>query len=366
MNANLDPAALWNDYRPTSVVELPALAHQASVAHVCAKLENERPLGNFKALGGMVASLRALARAAPSAPGDANASYDPNAPRNPNALHAANTARAADASFDAPVAGARYTPHLICASDGNHGLAVTAAAVRVGARATIYLPTSTSPIRAHRIKAIGGEVVSVDGTYDDAVNAAAAAAARGAGILVPDTSPDPNDAVVKDVMAGYSLITQELRDQLQARPSHVFVQAGVGGLAAAVAEGLRDFMSEPRRVFVVEPEAAACVSHALTAGRPVQISGPLETAAEMLSCGLASAPAIEILKRHDAHSVLVGEKELQAAVEALREAGGPRTTPSGAASLAGFLRVASSAELRDRHQLALDSNVLFLVTEGAT
>lgn len=327
MNANLDPAALWEDYHPTSVAEFAVLARQMRVARISAKLENERPLGNFKALGGMVAGLRALAR-----------------------LNAD---------------GGESTPYLLCASDGNHGLSVAAAAARAGAKARIYLPVCASPIRAERIRAIGGEVFSVNGTYDDAVNAAAAAAAIGEGLLIPDTSPDPNDIVVKDVLAGYALIAQELLGQLTVRPTHVFVQAGVGGLAAAVAEGLHDFMSGPRRIVIVEPESAACVSRALAAGRPVSIPGTLKTSAEMLSCGLASASAIEILKRHNVHSIVVNEAQLEAAVETLRASGGPQTTPSGAAGLAGLLYVASCARLRDEHQLSAESNVLFLVTEGS-
>jgi diaminopropionate ammonia-lyase len=259
-------------------------------------------------------------------------------------------------------------PRLICASDGNHGLAVAAAASRAGAGATIYLPVSASRRRAERIEACGGEIVWISGTYDDAVSAAAEAAAHGAGLLIPDTSADPNDDVVKDVMAGYAILTQELvsqfRDDVGDRPGHVFIQAGVGGLAAAMADGLKDFMREPRRILIVEPESAACVAQALAAGHPERLSGDLHTSAEMLSCGLASAPALAVLQRHDARPVLVSEDQLQAAVVRLRDAGGPDTTPSGAAGLAGLLHVASEPGLRVEHQLGPDSSVLLVVTEG--
>jgi diaminopropionate ammonia-lyase len=340
-----DPAndfrALWEDYAPTRLIELPALAQHIRVGRVFMKAEYERPLGNFKVSGGMIAGLRALARALGLAtPHDLRSHSVP-----PESL-----------------------PTLICASDGNHGLAVAAAAARSGTRAAIYLPFSASPIRAQRIEAMGGEVRCVSGTYDDAVDAAQSAAARGDGILIPDTSADPNDAVVKDVMAGYGLITQELvtqfRDEMRDAPTHVFVQAGVGGLAAAVAEGLRDFMAKPRRVLVVEPDSAACVAHALLAGRPERISGSLHTSAEMLSCGLASAPAVEILKRHDARSVPVNEDQLGEAVRVLRDLHSLRTTPSGAAGLAGLLHVSARSDLWDEHQLGAESKVLFLVTEG--
>lgn len=319
----MNPATLWDNDRPTSLVELPALARQMGIGRVFAKLENERPLGNFKALGGRVAVARALAKR-PS------------------------------------------LPKLICASDGNHGLSVAAAAAKAGAKATIYLPTSASPIRADRIESVGGVIHWVNGTYDDAVSAAAAAAAHGEGLLIPDTSPDPNDPVVEDVMAGYGLITQELRTQLPAHPTHLFVQAGVGGLAAAMAHGLRDFLSDPRCFVIVEPESAACVSAALTAGHPVLIPGALYTSAEMLSCGLASASAIKILKQLDARSILVNEDQLQTTPTLLHNAGGPRTTPSGAAGLAGLLHAATDPTHRSNHHLTPTSTALVIITEGPT
>ncbi len=318
----MNPSTLWDNYRPTSLVELPTLARQMGIGRVFAKLENERPLGNFKALGGRVAVSRALAKRSSS-------------------------------------------PRLICASDGNHGLSVAAAAAKAGSKATIYLPNTASPIRAHRIESVGGEIHWVDGTYDDAVSAAAAAAGRGEGLLIPDTSPDPNDPVVEDVMAGYGILAEELRNQLPVHPTHLFVQAGVRGLAAAMAHGLRDFMSDPRHIAIVEPESTACVSAALTAGHPILIPGTLETSAEMLSCGLASASAIEILKQHGAHSIRVNEDQLQAAPALLHKAGGPPTTPSGAAGLAGLLHAAADSTHRSSHHLAPGSTAVVIITEGA-
>lgn len=326
-------AHLWPDYRPTRLLELPALARAANVGRAFAKLENERPLGNFKVLGGMTAGLRALARAFDKDPRD--------------------------------------TPsrRLICASDGNHGLAVAAAAQRAGARASIYLPATVSRDRAARIESHGGEIVWIRGTYDDAVEAACCAASRGEGLLIPDTTSDPHDAVVADVMAGYRLLTRELeaqwREHAAEHPSHVFVQAGVGGLAAAIADGLRGTPCEPARLVIVEPASAACVGHALTLGYAARIDGDLHTCADMLACGLASAPAIEVLLRHDARAVVVGEAELQEGVPKLRSAGGPATTPSGAAGLAGLAHVAAREALRREHRLDANSVVLLVVTEGA-
>jgi len=334
----LDPTQLWDDYRPTPLIELPALAHRANVGRVFVKVEAERPLGNFKVLGGMLAGLRALARAV--------------------------SATSLQTLREHPRAS---LPRLICASDGNHGLAVAAAAARAGTAASIYLPADVSAARARRIEAFNAEVVRISGTYDDAVSAAADAAARGDGLLVPDTTADPHDPVVRDVMDGYALLARELvtqfRDEARTRPSHLFVQAGVGGLAAAMAEGLRNLM-RTGRTLIVEPENAACVARALAAGYPVLIPGDLDTSASMLSCGLASAPALAVLQRHDVRAVLVSEDQLQLARQALHETGGPETTPSGAAGVAGLLRAAANPALRAVHQLDTDSCVLLIVTEG--
>jgi diaminopropionate ammonia-lyase len=337
-----EAAPPWDKWHPTQLIELPRLARLANVSRIFAKSEGERPLGNFKVLGGMIAGMRAVARIA---------------------------ARAADcpaAKRDSATAERR--PRLICASDGNHGLAVAAAAKRAGAMASIYLPMSVSPARARRIEAQGAELIWVRGTYDDAVSDAAAAAEAGKGVLVSDTSPDPNDSGVLDVMAGYGILTRELVAQFPkeegGRPTHLFVQAGVGGLAAALTEGLHGVLHAPGKILVVEPESAACVAHALAVGQPTPIPGDLHTSAEMLSSGLASAAAVRILKRHDARSVLVSETELRAALEALRAGGGPDTTASGAAGFAGLLHVAARPELRARHQLDSSSVVLLVITEG--
>ena len=326
-------------YAPTPLLDLGALAKQLGVAQVLVKDEGSRMLGSFKSLGGVYAGLRALARAAGT-----------------------NVAGVLKAS-DRPAA----LPALVCASDGNHGLAVAAAAHFAGASALIYLHSRVPAIRARRIEAQGAEIRWVEGAYDDAVDAAAKASKAGAGILVADTSDDPSDAIVADVMSGYGIIAAEIRDQVEAaghrRPTHLFVQAGVGGLACAMAEGLQSWLAPPARFIVVEPERAACVAAALAEHRLVRVAGDLETVAEMLSCGKASAPALEALRRAGARTLTVSEAELAEAPRRLRNGGGPFTTPSGAAGFAGLLRAKAEGAAAD---FAIDatSRVLVLVTEA--
>jgi diaminopropionate ammonia-lyase len=138
----------------------------------------------------------------------------------------------------------------------------------------------------------------------------------------------------------------------------------VGGLAAAIARGLAGSMQPECKWLVVEPASAACVARGLAAGHPVRIPGALETSAAMLSCGLASAPALGILRSLGAVSVVVDESRLREATNVLREVAGIDSTPSGAAGLAGLLHLASQSEQRLSHGLDSKSRVLLLITEG--
>jgi diaminopropionate ammonia-lyase len=336
-----DLFALWPDYRPTPLIALPQLAERCGIGAVWVKDESRRPLGSFKVLGGMYAGLRALARAAGAA-----------------TLADLVSRKAAAASL----------PRLICASDGNHGLAVAAAAELAGGAARVYLHGHVPESRARRIAARGAEIVWIAGSYDDAVDAALAAAGRGEGLLISDTSSDAADPVTADVMAGYGLMADEIVEQLRAAgdagPTHLFVQAGVGGLAAALARGLCETHRLECCVIVVEPERVDCVGQALRQGRIERLAGDLHTAAEMLSCGEASAPAVEILRRVGAVGMSVSEAALSEAVAVLRECGGPATTESGATGAAGLLIAAADWERRAEIGLDRGSRVLLIATEG--
>ena len=275
--------ALWPHYQPTPLILLPELASSLGLGTLTIKNEGKRPLGSFKSLGGMYAGLRALAR---------HAGIDTIAELVKSAPHA-------------------DLPPLVCASDGNHGLAVAAGAKLAGAHARIYLPAIVPQSRANRILGEGAEVVRIDGTYEDAVEAAASAAKRGEGILIADTTDLPDDPAVRDVMAGYGVIAREVRDEMDAghleAPTHLFLQAGVGGFAAAIADGLMDRLATPAKIIVVEPDNAACVKAGLSAGKVVRFDGTLDTAAEMLSCGEASSPALKRLAALGVEAMTVTE-----------------------------------------------------------
>ncbi len=328
-------------YEPTPLVELPQLARRVGVDRVYLKDESRRPLGSFKSLGGMYAGLRALVRATRVSNIEALlAQRDASPPR----------------------------PALLCASDGNHGLAVAAGAELAGAPARVYLHRHVPINRARRIANLGAEIAWIDGTYDDAVDAASLAAQRGEGLLIADTSTEAADPVVADVMSGYEVMAQEIIEQLASTgmqpPTHLFVQGGVGGLAAALARGLASPRLFECRTIVVEPDRVACIGAALQSGRIERLAGDLQTAAEMLSCGEASSPALKILQEHLARAVTVDEATVIAAPKVLIESNGPATTPSGATGLAGLLAIKPGSARAASFGLDASSRVLLIASEG--
>jgi diaminopropionate ammonia-lyase len=328
------------DYAPTPLLPLPGLAQALGVSQLHAKDEGRRALRSFKSLGGTYAGLRALAR------------------------HASTDIAALIAQRETN----RDLPMLICASDGNHGLAVAAAARHAGSRARVYLHAGVPESRARRIREMGAEILRIEGTYDDTVDAALLASRSGEGILVADTSEDADDPVVADVVDGYGVIAYEARRQYDeagiSRPTHVFVQAGVGGLAAAMADGMCAWMDAPARIVVVEPGSVACVKAALERGSAIRLAGELETSAEMLSCGEASVPALRTLMHFGAKAVRVSEEDLARAVARLGE-DDVLTTPSGAAGLAGLMLAAGDRAIAGRLGLDETSRVMIIVSEAA-
>lgn len=325
------------DLPRTPLVEAFAFAQLTNVGRVLVKMESERWLGSFKSLGGAFAALRLMAEQTGCLPED--------------------------------VASGKQLlvrQRLLCASAGNHGLSVAEMGRIVGAETIIYLHRGANPVRARRILGTGARIEWVEGTFDDAVEAAACAANSGGGILVPDTSDNPDSRAVSYVMEGYSVIARELLEQFKERdlfPSHIFIQAGVGGLAAAVALGMRH-IDRPPKLVVVEPASAACVGQAMATAGIEPVPGDISTSAEMLACRLASAPAIKALKSYGARTMTVSEEHLASARECVRTNLQTQTTASGAAGLAGLIAAAADSTVRRSFELDDQSVVCVVLSEG--
>ena len=250
----------WAGYAPTQLRALDAIAQRAGVAGVLYKDEGWRfGLKSFKALGGAYAVERLAA---------------------------------------ARGGGEGLT--VTCATDGNHGRAVAWGARRAGARAVIYVHEGVSEGRAEAIRGFGAEIVREGPNYDASVRASTQAAARNGWQIVSDTSWPGYDQVPRDVMQGYAVMAMEIEAERAARhyapPTHIFIQGGVGGLAAAVlSHGWESRGADRPTLIVVEPENAACLIESARAGHEVTVQGDLETIIAGLACGEPSILAWKLL-----------------------------------------------------------------------
>ncbi|MGI4941270.1 MAG: diaminopropionate ammonia-lyase [Janthinobacterium lividum] len=333
----------WPGYAPTPLRDLPALAMQAGVASVQVKDESGRfGLGSFKALGGAYAVLGVM-QAELARQGIANA------------------ATTADLMAGAH-AGAGIT--VTCATDGNHARSVAWGAQRFGANCVIFVHPGVSQGRRDAIAAYGAEVREAPGTYDDSVRAAAAAAAEHGWHVVSDTSWPGYTEIPREVMQGYRLMAAEVLESWSGPPpTHAFVQAGVGGMAAAVSVQLRTLQPAPALV-VVEPHDAACLMASAKA-ETITAAGSLDTLMAGLACGEPSLIAWQELERAAAAFLSIPD---DAAVNAMRVLAGCGVVSgeSGAAGLAGLLRAAADPQARAALGLDRSSRILLFSTEGAT
>lgn len=344
----------WPGYAPTPLVALPGLAAEAGLGSVRYKDEAPRfGLGSFKALGGAYAVARLLAQEV-----------------------AARAGIEGVTSADLAAGGHRTITRDItvaCATDGNHGRAVAWGARTFGCRCVIYIHATVSEGRKQAIERFGAEVRRTPGNYDDSVRQAARDAAAEGWFVVSDTSYEGYMDVPRDVMHGYTVMAEEAIRQLPEGepPSHVFVQGGVGGVAAAVCARFWQRFGERRpRLIVVEPERAAALFESACAGRPVPATGDLKTIMAGLACGEVSLLAWRVLER-GAHAFMTVPDD--AAPELMRRlaagrAGDPPLVAgeSAVAGLAGALAALADPAKAEALDLGPRSRVLVFGTEGAT
>ncbi|VVD77584.1 diaminopropionate ammonia-lyase [Pandoraea iniqua] len=342
----------------TPLRELPDLASSLGVQNVLVKDEALRSaLGSFKALGAPIALVRLILR-----------TFEGNGFTAPALFAGAH--REALAGFTA-----------ISATDGNHGRALAAAAKSVGCRCVIVLHAHVSEEREQAIAAYGAQIVRIAGNYDASVTEAAALAQRNGWHVVSDTSYDGYEEIPRDVMQGYGTIAAEIVETLASEHSeraddasavtHVFLQGGVGGLAAGVASYLWEQWGASRPTFVVvEPEQADCLYQSAMAGRPAQATGTVDSVMAGLACGETSPLAWRFLQPCVDAFMTVTDAQ---AVDAMRRLaqGSANDVPfvageSGVAGLAGLMAASASPAWASAIGLNGASRVLLINTEGAT
>jgi diaminopropionate ammonia-lyase len=343
--------SLHPNHHPTPLHALPALAKASGLANIHIKDEGNRlGIGSFKALGGSYALSKFVLE---------------------EAAHLTGRTTLPFAELNAPeVLSVASSMTFCCATDGNHGRSVAAGAQMVGARAVIFVHAGVSQERVNAIARYGARIVRVAGTYDDAVAEAVRASQEQDWHLISDTSWPGYERIPGLVMQGYTAMVQEALQQLPQLPTHVFIQAGVGGLAAAVAGYLAAALGKKRPILVVvEPRRAACLYESVRAGNAIKINHGAPTIMAMLECYEPSLVAWRILSRLADAFMMVEEQDAPAAMKCLARPSGedPQIIAgeSGCVGLAGLMHILADSD-RSKLRLGADARVLLINTEGAT
>ncbi len=340
-------------YTPTPLVSLPETAAALGLGAVYIKDESFRfGLNAFKVLGGSYAVGRVLAQRL----GMEKVSYE---------------------KLMSPEIRARLEElTLVTATDGNHGRGVAWTANRLGMGAVVYMPRGSAPERLENIRAEGARAEIMDMNYDEAVRLAASQAREKGWILVQDTAWDGYQQIPAWIMQGYCTMGLEAWEQLREKPTHIFLQAGVGSMAGAMAGLFASLWGEDRPVVgIVEPNGADCLYRTALAddGQLHFVTGNLNTIMAGLACGEPCSIGWQVLEKHADHFLSCPDS---AAAKGMRILGSPAgrdprviSGESGAAAFGCVAAIMTDPKLADMKQrLGLDehSMVLFFSTEGDT
>lgn len=344
-----DPTAFHRTlpgYAVTALYDVPRIAELLGVGRVLIKDESERlGLPAFKMLGASWATARAIRR-----------EWFPHLTElNLTALRGALSAN--------PGRG------LAAATDGNHGRGVARMARLLGLRCTIFVPAGTAEARSSDIESEGATVITVEGSYDDAIARSAAEASDDV-LVISDTSWEGYRETPTDVIVGYSTIFREVDAVLAERGEHapnvVLFQSGVGSFAAS---GIRHYLgpdadSKPA-IVIVEPTAANCLMRSARAGSVSEAPGPHPSTMAGLNCGLPSPLAWPVIRASTDAYLSIDDEWAHAAMRLLAEVG-IVAGESGAASLGALLATRREADARRAIGLRHDAVVLIVNTEYAT
>ena len=357
VNKALDFHAGFPDYQPTPLANLSQLAQNIGVGGIHVKDESHRfGLNAFKVLGGSFAIGKYIAQ-----------------------MLGKDVSELGYQALTSPSIREQIgTVTFATTTDGNHGRGVAWTANRLRQQAVVYMPKGTQSIRLEHIRSLGAKACITDMNYDDTVRMTAQQAQENNWIVVQDTAWEGYTDIPGWIMQGYATMGLEAIEQLRAQniaPTHIFLQAGVGSMAAAILGLFANIFTPCPRTVIVEAEQAACFYKSATMGdgNIHNVDGDLATIMAGLACGEINPTAWEIIRKH---ATLFASCPDWVAADGMRILGNPLvgderviSGESGAAT-AGLLHaiMTEPAYAAVKKQLALDeySQILLFSTEGDT
>jgi len=316
----------WNNYSPTPLISLNKLNEKLKLNKIFYKDESKRfHLKSFKALGGAYAVEKII--------------------------------KGNDKKI------------ISTATAGNHGRSVAWGSQKNGLKCKIFISEFVSEARAEVMRNFGADVIRVKGNYEDSLNECIKQSNQNNWQIVQDVAWEDYKLVPKLTMAGYSVMMKEISEQIKnEKISHVILQAGVGGMAAAMVAGIVRYLNYIPKIIIVEPDSAACVLESIKKGKIEKISIHKESIMGGMSCGEVSLVPWQILKNSIHYCVTISDDYISKTIKNLANKefsdekiiGGECSTP-GIASLVGL---SNNDEIRKTINLNEDSCVLLFGCEG--
>jgi len=266
---------------------------------------------------------------------------------------------------------------FITATDGNHGRGVTWTAHRLNQNSVVYMPKGSAQERLDNIKALGAEASITELNYDDAVRLANKHAKENGWIMIQDTAWEGYEEIPLWIMQGYTTMAYEIIQQLgNVRPTHLFLQAGVGALAGAVTGFFADYYKESRPVItIVEPDKADCIFKTAQAndGTIHTVTGDLSTIMAGLACGEPCTVGWQVLKDHADHFISMDDSIAELGMRTLGKPIGNDAKiisgESGAATIGFVTELLSNPQyksLKEKLGINESSVIICISTEGDT
>lgn len=336
----------WSEYEQTPLHRLSKLEKHLGCGAIYYKDESGRfGLGSFKALGGAYAVLRHIAAVYKEQTG--------------KSVTAGEIRQGKIKDFAASIT-------VATATDGNHGRSVAWGAKNAGCPCRIYIHAEVSAGRAAAMAELGAEVIRIDGDYDESVKLCASEAERYGWQMVSDTSYDGYTEIPANVMAGYTVLATEVIRQMAEPPTHVFLQAGVGGLAAAISARLwMEYGADRPHIALVESDYSACVLQSFRQKAPATVNIARETVMAGLSCGEMSLLAWQILSGCADQVMTLADDQVADAMKLFADGQmADHPIEAGECAVPGVLALIASATSSQLDYS--DARILVLGCEGAT
>ena len=316
----------WQKYQPTPLESLNKLSNELKLKNIFYKDESKRfGLKSFKALGGAYAVEK--------------------------------------------ITKGKKDIIVSTATAGNHGKSVAWGAKNLGLNCKIFISENVSETRAEEMRNLNAEVIRVKGNYEDSLNFCKEESKKNNWEIIQDVAWPDYELVPKLTMAGYSTIIKEISVQTNEYITHIFLQAGVGGMAAGLVAGVANYFKKVPKIIIVEPENANCVMQSIENNTPTSVDIKKESIMGGMSCGEVSLVPWQILKNSVNNCVSVSDKFVSQTVAMLADKvlsnisieGGECSTPG----ITSLISCCNNDETKSALEINENSNILLIGCEGS-